>query len=236
MGADRSALKAAGVVAVLLVALVATTSGGLGPVHVVPHLSSPHAGSPPAHQSSGGSPSGGGGGHQSAPPNGSSPALDWLPTVSQLVLILVLAGIALTVIVSLRVAFARRRSLPPAREIASSGAREPATEDESPESLESMLGEQLAGLDTGTPRNAIVAAWVQLEEYAAGHGLPRDPTDTPAEFVTRALAVYDLDAAVIERFADLYREARFSTHPMEERHRDEARACLEHLTRSGVSS
>jgi len=235
MGADRSALKAVGVVAVLLVALVATTSGGLGPVQV-PHLSSQHAGTPPAHQSSGGSPSGGGGGHQSAPPNGSSPALDWLPTVSQLVLILVLAGIALTVIVSLRVAFARRRSLPPAREIASSEVREPAAEDESLEGLASMLGDQLAGLDTGTPRNAIVAAWVQLEEYAAGHGLPRDPADTPAEFVTRALAVYDLDEAVIERFADLYREARFSTHPMEERHRDEARACLEHLTRSGVSS
>ena len=159
-----------------------------------------------------------------------------LPTVSQLVLVLVLAGITLTVIVSLRVAFARRRTLPPARARTVAPLIEEPETDEPMESLESMLGEQPAGLDTGTPRNAIVAAWVQLEEYAAGHGLPRDPADTPAEFVSRALAVYDLDEAAIERLADLYREARFSTHPMAERHRDEARACLEQLTRSGVSS
>ncbi|MGN6722183.1 MAG: DUF4129 domain-containing protein [Marmoricola sp.] len=235
MGADRSALTAVGVAAVVLVALVATTSGGLGPVHV-PHPSSQQAGTPPTHQSSGGSPSNGGSNQQPAPPSGTSHGLTGLPTVSQFVLILVLAGIVLTVIVSLRVAFARRRTLPPARGRPSPLVEEPASEGESLESLESMLGEQLAALDTGSPRNAIVAAWVQLEEYAAGHGLARDPADTPAEFVARALAVYLLDRSVIERFADLYREARFSTHPMEERHRDEARRCLEHLTRSQVAS
>jgi hypothetical protein len=234
MGADRSALTAVGVVAVLLVALVATTSGGLGPVGV-PHLSSQNSGTPPPQQSTGGS-SPGGSTSQAAPPNGSSQTRFRLPTVSQFVLILVLAAIALTVIVSLRVAFARRRVLPPARGRASPLREEPALEEETPDSLQTLLGDQLVALDTGSPRNAIVAAWVKLEEYAAGHGLPGDPADTPAEFVARALAAYDLDRGVIERFADLYREARFSTHAMEERHRDEARVCLEQLTRSEVTS
>lgn len=237
MGVDRSALTALGVVAVLLVALVATTSGGLAPVRVSPSLTR-HVTTAPSHQSSGGQASTSSGSKQQpAPPSAAPRALAWLPSVSQLVLIVVLAGVLLMVMVSLRVAFARRRTLPPARErTVTPLVEDPASEEEPPESLQSMLGGQLSALDTGTPRNAIVAAWVQLEEYAAVHGLPRDPADTPAEFVTRALAAYNLDRTVIERLADLYREARFSTHPMEERHRGEARACLTHLTRTGVSS
>ena len=150
-------------------------------------------------------------------------------------LIVVLALIVLTVVVSLRATFIRRRKLPSAREPAVPLAFEGAAPPESLESLESMLGGQLAALDAGTPRNAIVAAWVQLEEYATSHGLPREPADTPAEFVARALAAYDLDSAAIERLADLYREARFSTHAMGERHRQEARVCLEQLTAAGAS-
>ena len=91
-------------------------------------------------------------------------------------------------------------------------------------------------LGTGTPRNAIVAAWVQLEEFAATHGIPRRAADTPAEFVVHALAAYRLDRTALERLADLYREARFSAHPMGEADRDDARACLVTLTRAGAAS
>ena len=143
--------------------------------------------------------------------------------------IVVLSAIALVLIANLRVALVRRRKVRPTRATAVSALQ---TEDIElpPGGLQSMLGGQLSSLAIGAPRNAIVAAWVQLEDFATSHGLAKDPADTPAEFVARALATYDLDLGSIQRLADLYREARFSRHEIDERHRDEARACIERLT------
>lgn len=89
-----------------------------------------------------------------------------------------------------------------------------------------------AGLDVlelGTPRNAVVAAWVGLESAAEAAGLERDPADTAAELGVRMLAAYPVDRASLDQLADLYREARFSRHELTEGHRSQARACLERL-------
>lgn len=84
----------------------------------------------------------------------------------------------------------------------------------------------LEALDEGEPRNAIVAAWVVLESSAAVAGLPRHAYETSAEYVERVLRVWAVDAAALDDLAALYREARFSTHPLTERHRTRAITAL----------
>lgn len=233
MGADRSALAALSAVAVLFAALLATTAGGLGPVNLASSSSQREV--PPAHQGTGGATAGNSGSQKPALTNGSTHDPSWPPSAGQFVLIFALALVVLTVLATFRVRLLRRRKIAPGHVRLAI----PTTDDDDvegpPESLQSLLDVQLSALDAGTPRNAIVAAWVQLEDFAENHGLPRRRPDTPAEFVARALATYNLDQAVIERLADLYREARFSTHVIQERQREDARTCLKRLVRTEVS-
>lgn len=99
------------------------------------------------------------------------------------------------------------------------------------EALADELAERLVALEGGRPRNAIVAAWIALEEAAARAGVPRDETETPTEFTRRAMAAYHLDEDALGRLADLYREARFSQHQVTEHHIRHARDCLGILSR-----
>lgn len=91
---------------------------------------------------------------------------------------------------------------------------------------------QRTALMTGAPRNAIVQCWLRLERDVATAGLPRRPADTSAEFTERVLARYSVDAAAIRELAALYREARFSEHPLGEEARRAALAALDRLHRT----
>lgn len=82
--------------------------------------------------------------------------------------------------------------------------------------------EQHAALVRGAPRNAIVECWLRLETIVEGAGVPHDPALTAAEFTTAVLEQFDVDANATTRLAALYREARFSTHPMDGHHRRSA--------------
>jgi hypothetical protein len=89
----------------------------------------------------------------------------------------------------------------------------------------------------GSPRNAIVACWMQLERDAAAAGLPRDAAETSAEYVERVVAASSVDPAPIRELAALYREARFSRHELRDDHRTRALAALnrvEAVLRSSV--
>lgn len=88
---------------------------------------------------------------------------------------------------------------------------------------------QLATLEEGSPRNAIVACWLRLEEVAAEAGVPRDPAETSTEFTKRVLGALAFDPAMIYGFAGLYREARFSEHELGEPARRAAIAALRSL-------
>ncbi|MEP6797611.1 MAG: DUF4129 domain-containing protein [Lapillicoccus sp.] len=77
-------------------------------------------------------------------------------------------------------------------------------------------------LQTGDPRNAIVACWLDLEDSAAEIGLPRLVFETSAEYTTRVLKTWDLAPDAMGALAALYREARFSRHEITEAHRDDA--------------
>lgn len=86
---------------------------------------------------------------------------------------------------------------------------------------------QRAALRHGTPRNAIVECWLRLEAAVVAAGVRRDPADTAEELTHRVLANAHVDSSAIDRLASLYREARFSTHTMDEDDRRAAIAALD---------
>ncbi|MGO4342237.1 DUF4129 domain-containing protein [Pedococcus sp. 2YAF34] len=102
-------------------------------------------------------------------------------------------------------------------------------------------GEEL--LATGTPANAVVAAWVALESAVRSVGIRDDASLTSAELVTTVLRSYSVERAPLDTLAALYREARFSTHPVGEDMRERAREALQQVQsdlrrvhRSGTSA
>ena len=84
-------------------------------------------------------------------------------------------------------------------------------------------------LRTGAPRNAIVAAWLDLETSVAATGLPRDPAETSTEFTERVIGTWEVDRLRLGDLGALYREARFSVHELDESHRERALLDLETL-------
>ncbi|WP_225752705.1 DUF4129 domain-containing protein [Actinotalea sp. Marseille-Q4924] len=62
---------------------------------------------------------------------------------------------------------------------------------------------------TARPVDAVVAAWVRLEEAAAASGLPRDPASTPTEFTLAVLDRTRADRDATRTLLDLYLRARF---------------------------
>jgi len=79
------------------------------------------------------------------------------------------------------------------------------------------------------PRHAVIACWVRLEQAAAAAGTPRQIADTPTDLVTRLLAGHAISAGVLSVFAGVYREARYATHVVDERMREQARSALSRL-------
>ncbi|KAA1418607.1 DUF4129 domain-containing protein [Nocardioides humilatus] len=164
--------------------------------------------------------------------------LPWAPPISALLLVpaAVIFAVALLVFARLRLV-RRRRQL--SRRIGSRRTplpeAEPPPEDEEA-GLSEALDESARMLGEGSPRNAIVAAWVRLEQAVEGEHFAHRPEETPTELVARVVASYRLDGAAeegaIRRLAALYREARFSTHPVTEDHRAEAADCLRRLLAS----
>jgi len=82
-------------------------------------------------------------------------------------------------------------------------------------------------LEQGTPRNGIVACWRRFEEQAEAAGVRRGSWETSAEFSLRILELVDAESHQVARLAALYREARFSDHPLGESARAEALAALD---------
>lgn len=81
------------------------------------------------------------------------------------------------------------------------------------------------------PRLAIVACFAAMEEALAGRGgelTPQD-ADTPEEVLRRGVRRASLPEAAAQALLGLFREARFSEHPITERDRADADAALAEL-------
>jgi hypothetical protein len=159
----------------------------------------------------------------------------WLPWVPPLDLLLILPaalvfGVALIVLARLRLV-RRRKQLSGRIGVRTTLVRDadPPDDEEVDTDLPEALDEGARTIGEGSPRNAIVATWVRLERAVESERFPHKPEETPSELVERALAAYRLDGDAIRRLAALYREARFSVHPVTEEHRAEAADCLRGL-------
>ena len=95
-----------------------------------------------------------------------------------------------------------------------------------PDVLVAGVRESEAQLDRGSSGEAVINAWLTLERTAHAVGIHDDASRTPAELVTAVLDEHAVDPAAIERLAAVYREARFSEHPIGEEHREVAREAL----------
>jgi hypothetical protein len=84
----------------------------------------------------------------------------------------------------------------------------------------------LAVVESGTATDAVIACWVALEDAAASAGVARQASETPAEFTVRVLGVGGISEPELLGLAELYREARYSTHGSSEDARNQARAAL----------
>lgn len=131
-------------------------------------------------------------------------------------------------VVGRRAAGRRLRPLP------SGGGRRRAADD----------GELLAAVDAGLadlsdtdgdPRRAVIACWLRLEEAAAVAGTPRHESDTATDLVVRLLRSHQVSEPVLAGLAEVYLLARFTTHTVDTRTRDQARTAL-HRLRSELAS
>lgn len=135
----------------------------------------------------------------------------------------VLGGIALTlllavVVLAIRVIRQRRRAAPP------ESARE------APDRAlltDRRAARQARMLREGSPREAIIATWLDLERLVATAGVPRRPSETSSELVVRVLDDREVPAAALTDLAALFREARFSTHELTEALRERAAGDLD---------
>jgi len=94
--------------------------------------------------------------------------------------------------------------------------------DEVAASITADAEAQQSALRRGTPRNAIVECWLRLEAAVIAAGVPRNPADTSTDLTQRVLATRQIEPSAIALLAALYREARFSDHPMTEGSRRDA--------------
>ena len=81
---------------------------------------------------------------------------------------------------------------------------------------------------SGDPGDAVVLAWLMLEQAAADSGLVRQPHQTPTEFTSAVLAQLRVDAGALDRLRRLYQRARFSGHQVTE---DDVQAAQDALHR-----
>ncbi|MCA2215655.1 DUF4129 domain-containing protein [Jidongwangia harbinensis] len=108
-----------------------------------------------------------------------------------------------------------------------------------PERAEARTAEDLvAALDAGLeelsdtdrdPRRAVIACWVRLEQAAAAAGTARHPGDSPTDLVGRLLREQQVNGQVLAALLEVYRQARYATHTVDDQMRAQARSALQRL-------
>src|SRR5690606_32578018 len=103
----------------------------------------------------------------------------------------------------------RREAEAPGLEVFSS-AREPDPEAAAPEIRRGIAFARRVIDEHEMPSDAIVAAWVGLEQSASDAGLVRGTAETPAEFAIRIITHRDSIAAHAHELLRLYERVRFA--------------------------
>ncbi|MEV5283270.1 DUF4129 domain-containing protein [Streptomyces sp. NPDC052811] len=102
-----------------------------------------------------------------------------------------------------------------------------ATLDDEQERLSQAVDSGRRALLDGTgARAAVIACYAAMEESLADSGLTRRASDSPQDLLERAVVGGLPTGAAAAALTALFREARYSTHPMDGSHRDRAAAAL----------
>jgi uncharacterized protein DUF4129 len=72
------------------------------------------------------------------------------------------------------------------------------------------------------PRKAVIGAYARMERAFAAYRVPRDPAETPLEYVSRALDSLSVRPVAVRRLTLLFERSKFSTHAVDTRMKDEA--------------
>jgi hypothetical protein len=105
---------------------------------------------------------------------------------------------------------------------------EPIAED--PESLRDAVESGWAALRTfDDAKAAIIACYLAMERSLAERGTARTAADTPSELLERATRSGMLRGSAARRLTQLFYEARFSSHPMDQGQRAVAEQALSEL-------
>ena len=162
-----------------------------------------------------------------SPPGVAEPATglpDWVGTAA--VVVLTVAGLVLVALVVWAIVRdqARRRARGPVR---TAVRQEPNTAEDLVAALDAGL-EELSDTDRD-PRRAVIACWVRLEQAAAAAGTARLPGDSPTDLVGRLLREQRVDAGVLAALLEVYRQARYATHTVDDQMRAQAVSALQRL-------
>ncbi|MFJ9951902.1 DUF4129 domain-containing protein [Kitasatospora sp. NPDC091207] len=160
----------------------------------------------------------------SPPPEPRDPGSDGLIGVipvlfAVLGIALVIAVLVFAVLVLRRLRFVRRR---PPVVLPAAPAR---TED----ALAAAVVTGRRALTGADARAAVIACYAAMEDSLALSGVSRQAPDSPTELLERAIADDRVDPVPARDLTALFREARYSTHPMDQSHVGRAQAALDAL-------
>lgn len=82
------------------------------------------------------------------------------------------------------------------------------------------------------PVDAVMKAWLGLQQTAEDSGIVRGPAETPTEFTTRILSRVFADDRAIQTLLELYQQARFGARPVTTADVARAQAALQGLADS----
>jgi Domain of unknown function (DUF4129) len=128
-------------------------------------------------------------------------------SVSGLLAIIILLVVGLFVLIAIMVAGIRLRSLNLRlrRSVPAGSPGDPGWLSEVTRTAVSAMDRHVGG----PPSDAVIAAWVQLEQSAAASGTERAAHQTPSEFTEAVLAEHSADAAALHELKAVYQRARF---------------------------
>ncbi|WP_052397109.1 DUF4129 domain-containing protein [Streptomyces sp. NRRL F-5123] len=144
-------------------------------------------------------------------------------TIPHLVVVLALVALAAVLLVAGYTLW-RQLYRPATREVLEPYSHEP---DEQEALAEAVDSGRRALLGDGDPRAAVIACYAAMERSLAGSGVARRASDSPQDLLERAAGSGLLGGPHAADLTALFREARYSTHPMDTTHRDRAAAALD---------
>ncbi|MEY9876166.1 hypothetical protein ABH931_005676 [Streptacidiphilus sp. MAP12-33] len=166
------------------------------------------------------------------PPSSTPPAagssIDFKALLTGFVILVGVVVLIVLVVLVVRWLMARRRVTTDSDGVVDGGIDGDGTEEAL---AEAVLAGRAALTDDADPRTAIIACYAAMERSLDHGGISRRKADTPTELLHRAVQAELVLGGAARTLTELFTEARYSTHPMGEHQRDQARAALEDIGR-----